>query len=83
MIIPVEPLYFDINFLEHEPSDSDSFDEEDLKLYSSSLPIITIPAEENVTKSRELEHFVLFDEKLRITSKINLKRSSSCPNLTI
>ena len=83
MIIPVEPLYFDLNFLEHEPSDSDSSDEEDLKLYSSSLPIITIPAEENVTKSRELEHFVLFDEKLRITSKINLKRSSSCPNLTI
>ena len=78
MIIPVEPLYFDLNFLEHEPSDSDSLDEEDLKLYSLSLP-----AEENVTKSRELEHFVLLDEKLRITSKINLKRSSSCPNLTI
>ena len=83
MIIPIEPLYFNLNFLEHEPSDSDSFDEEDLKLYSSSLPIITIPAEEVVTKSRELEQFVLFEEKLRKTSKTILKKSSSCPNLTI
>ena len=82
MIIPIEPLYFNLNFLEHEPSDSDSFDEEDLKWYSLSLPIITIPAEEVVTKSRELEQYVLFEEKLRKTSK-PLKKSSSCPNLTI